>query len=135
MTSPEQDQSTGELLQRLNDAVGTLVRQELQQAKNELADKARQGAPGMACVGAAAVLGAASAGTSTVTLVRLLDRVLPGPAAAAVATAGLAGAAAALAFVGVRQLTAVNPVPEATIRSVRSDVEAVTESVQEAKQS
>lgn len=131
MTSPEQ-QSTGELLQRLNETVGTLVRQELQQAKNELVDKARQSTGGVACLAAASVLGAASVGTSVATVLRLLDRVLPAPAAGAVATAGFGGAAAALTVAGVSQLRAVNPVPEATIRSLRSDVEAVTDGVSNA---
>ena len=129
MTSSNEQQSSGELLQGLNDAVGKLVRQELQLARNELLDKARLSAPGVACFGGAAVLGAAAVGAATVTVIRLLEQGLPAPAAAAVATAALGGAAAALAMVGRNQLRAVNPVPEETVRSLRSDVEAVTDRV------
>ena len=129
MTSSNEKQPTGEVLQGLNDAVGKLVRQELELAKNELVDKARQNAPAVACLGGAAVLGAAAVGAATVTFIRLLDQGLPAPAAAALATAALGGAAAALAMVGMNQLRSVNPVPEETVRSLHSDVEAVTDRV------
>ena len=125
-SSGESEQSTGELLQRLSDTVGTLLRQEFRQGKAELASKAQQSAAGAGLVAAGGVLGAAAVGTSTVTLVRLLDRVLPAPAAAAVATAALGGGAAALGMLGIRQLRAVNPVPEESIRSLRADVDAAT---------
>ena len=129
MTSSNEEHSTGDALHGLNDAVGTLVRQELELARNELVDKAKESAPAVACLGGAAVLGAAAVGAATVTFIRLLDEGLPAPAAAAIATAALGGAAAALAMVGMNQLRSVNPVPEETVSSLRSHVESVTDRV------
>lgn len=126
MTSERPERSTGELVQRLNDAVATLLGQELRQARAELTDKARQGATGAALLGGAGALSAAALATSTLLLVRMLERFLPRPLAAAAATAILGGAAVALATRGVRDLRNVNPIPEQTLSSVRADVESVT---------
>lgn len=127
MTSKQTNPSAGELLQRLTDTAGGLLRQELHQGRKELKEQVQQGAPGAAMLAGAAVLGAASIGASTALVVRLLDRALPPPAAAAVAAAALGGGSAALALAGLARLREVNPVPEQTLRSIQDDVAAVTQ--------
>jgi Putative Actinobacterial Holin-X, holin superfamily III len=122
------DSSTGELLRTLTENVRSLVAGEVASARQEMTEKARAAQPAAVMLGGAAVLGALAAGTSTVVLVRLLDKVLPPVAAAAVATALLGGGAGALAVAGVEQLRRIgSPVPERTIESVKADVAAVTE--------
>lgn len=127
MTSTQSDPSTGELMQRLTDTLGGLFRKELHQGQQEMKEQARQGAPGVAMLAGAAVLGAASSGASTAMVIRLLDRALPPPAAAGVAAALLGGGSAALAAAGIAALREVNPVPEQTLRSVQNDIAAAAE--------
>jgi hypothetical protein len=122
------DSSTGELLRTLTENVQDLVRGEVAHARQEMTDKALAARPAAAMLGGAAVLGALAAGTSAVVVVRVLDRFLPPVTSAAVATALLGGAAAALARAGAEELRLVGPpVPERTIESVKADVAAVTE--------
>jgi Putative Actinobacterial Holin-X, holin superfamily III len=122
------DSSTGELLRTLTENIQTLVRGEVAAARQEMTGKALAARPAAAMLGGAAVLGALATGTSTVVLVRVLDRFLPPVASAAVATALLGGGAAALARAGVEELRRVGPpVPERTIENVKADVAAVTE--------
>ena len=125
MTTPGHRAPTGELLHRLSDAAGQLWQQEFRQGQEELKDKARQSAAGLALLAGGGALGVCALGTGTALLVRLLDRALPRPASAAVATAALGGAAAGLAALGARSLRGVDPLPEQTLQSVREDVEAV----------
>ena len=120
--------STADLLRGLTDDVRALVQGEIASARAEMTDKARAAGPAAAMLGGAALLGALAAGTSAVVLVRALDKVLPPTASALVATALLGGGAAALARTGIEDLRLVGPpVPERTVRSVKADVEAVTD--------
>jgi hypothetical protein len=128
---PSSGTPTSALLQSLADAAGRLVRQELRQGQEELKDKARESAAGVALLVGAGVLGAAATGTATVLVLRVLDQVMPRPLAAAVATAGLGGTAAALAFAGIQRIREVNPVPEQTLRSIRADVQAAARTIDE----
>jgi predicted phage tail protein len=119
----------GDQIQRLGDDVRALIQQEVKQGQAEMADKARQAAKGGALLAGAGVLGAAALGTSTVLLVRLLDRIMPPTAAAAAATAVLGGAAAALAAGGVAALEPVRPLlPQQTLQQVDDDVRAARHS-------
>jgi hypothetical protein len=120
--------ATADLLRALTDDLTTLVRSELRRAQDELADKARQAARGGALLGGAGVLGALSLATSTVLVVRILDRFLPPRAAAFVATALYGGGAAALAVAGWNELRrSLPPSPGDALSGVREDVRAVRE--------
>jgi hypothetical protein len=115
----------GEQLRNLGDDLAALIREELGRAQAEMADKARQATKGSAMLAAAGVLGAAAAGVSALFVIRVLDRMMPPPAAAATAAAGLAGAGAALGFLGVAELRPVRPLlPQRTIDQAREDVRA-----------
>jgi hypothetical protein len=91
-----QPDSTGaEPFAALGRDVAALVRQELDQLRSDLSDAARDARTATVMLGAAGAFGALAAGTSAVFLVRTLDKVLPRPLAALVAT-GLYGTGAAM---------------------------------------
>jgi hypothetical protein len=113
-----------ELVKQLADQTATLVRQEAELAKAELAQKGRQIGKGAGVLGAAAVIGLLAAGALTAFLIMLLDGVLANWLAALVVAVAFGAIAAALALVGRNRIRAATPpVPEQTVETVKEDVE------------
>jgi hypothetical protein len=114
------DRSIEELLRQLADEAGTLVRQELELARAEMAQQARQMATGAGMIGAGALLGLLSAGAGTAGVVLLLAR-RPRPWLAALAVSGAyAGAGVLLAREGQRRIRAVGaPLPRQTAQTLK----------------
>ena len=113
-----------ELLRQLSDQTTTLVRQEIELAKAEMAEKGRTAAPGLGMFGGAGIVALCAAGALAAFLVLLFSLFLPDWAAALIVGAALA----AVAYVLVRQgkervAEAGKPVPEQTIETVKEDVE------------
>src|SRR4051794_4091685 len=104
------------LVERLSEQVGRLVREELELARRELADKGREAAAGAALVGAAGAMGAGAFAIASAGLVRVAGRVLP-RSLAPFAVAGLyGGAAAALGREGLRRIQDAGPfVPQEAV--------------------
>lgn len=120
------ERSLGELAHELGAEAATLVRQEVELAKAELAEKASHAAKGAGMFGAAAVTGLAALGAFTAFVILALAIALPAWAAALVATAAFGAVAGALALFGKKQVTeAVPPVPEQAIESVKEDIDTV----------
>ena len=112
-----------------------LMRQEIELAKAEMAEKGRTAAPGLGMFGGAGIVALCAAGALTAFLVLLFSLFLPDWAAALIVGAALA----AVAYVLVRQgkervAEAGKPVPEQTIETVKEDVEWAKTRAQQARQ-
>ena len=128
------DQSTAELVRQASEQISRLVRDELQQAKAELADKGRHAGMGIGLFGGAAVMVYYAVGALIFAAGLGLAEVMPGWAAALVVAAVLLVIAGIQALVGRSQLKRSAPlIPDRTIDSVREDIETVKTAIEERK--
>jgi hypothetical protein len=114
----------GEVAKELTSDLSLLVRQEIELAKAEMAEKGRTAAPGLGMFGGAGIVALCAAGAITAFLVLVFSLFLPEWAAALIVGAVLA----AIAYLLIRQgkervAEAGKPVPEQTIETVKEDVE------------
>ncbi len=98
------DGATSELLTAIGRDVGALLREELARIRVELAGTAREGRRAAMLLGGAGVLGSLAAGVSAAAFVRILERFLPAPVAAVVATMAYGAGAVGLARLAVAEL-------------------------------
>ncbi len=115
--------SLGSLAADITETSSTLVRLELELARQELVEKGRRVAIGIVALGVAAAFALVALGTLVASLVLLLAVVVPPALAAALvalASAGVAGAAALVAVDRVRGSD--GPLPARTIRSITEDI-------------
>jgi uncharacterized membrane protein YqjE len=125
-TSSEElrDRPLGELVKQLASETSTLVRQELELAKVEMAEKGKKAGVGAGLIGGATVVGLAALGAFTAFLILALDGVLPNWAAALVVAAVYAAIAAVLALRGKERVQETGgPVPEQTKQSIEEDLQ------------
>jgi hypothetical protein len=114
----------GEVAKDLTSDLSLLVRQEIELAKAEMADKGRTAAPGFAMFGGAGIVALCAAGALTAFLVLVFSLFLPEWAAAALVGVSLGAVAYVLVRQGKEQVTdAGKPIPEQTIETVKEDVE------------
>jgi len=114
----------GEVARDLTRDLSLLVRQEVELAKSEMAEKGRVAAPGLGMIGGAGVVGLMAAGALTAFLVLVLSIVLDEWLAALLVGLALAAVAFLLAKQGKERVEeAGTPVPEQTIETVKEDVE------------
>jgi hypothetical protein len=112
---------------QLSEQTAALVRQEIETARAEIADKVRNAAAGGALLGAAGATGTFAAASLHTLFLRTLDKRLPPAWAAFTATVTYAGIAGALGREGVRRLRAAQPpYPTATLRQAARDVGRAT---------
>ncbi len=118
------ERSLGELLKRLSQETATLVRQELELAKAEVAQKGKVAGAGAGLLGAAGVAGLAALGAFTAFLILVLSLLMPAWVAALIVTAIYGAVAAILAMKGRTKIQeAKPPVPEQTVETVKEDVQ------------
>jgi hypothetical protein len=114
----------GEVAKELTSDLSLLVRQEIELAKAEMAEKGRTAAPGLGMFGGAGIIALCAAGALTAFLVLVFSLFLPEWAAALIVGAALAAVAYVLIRQGKEQVAeAGKPVPEQTIETVKEDVE------------
>ena len=114
----------GELLKQLSQETTTLVRQELELAKAEMAEKGRKAGKGAGMFGGAGAAGLLALGTLTAALVLALDTAMEAWLAALIVGAVYAAVAGLLALGGRREVQqATPPVPEQTLETVKEDVQ------------
>jgi uncharacterized membrane protein YqjE len=118
------DQSIGDLLKQLSEQTATLVRQELELAKAEVQQKGKRAGLGIGLIGGGGVLALAAVGALTATLILALAEWMDAWLAALIVTVVYAAGAAFLALQGKEKVgEASPPVPEATIATVKEDVQ------------
>ena len=118
------DRPLGEVAKNLTSDVSLLVRQEIELAKAEMAQKGRTAAPGIGMLGGAGIVALCAAGALTACAVLVFSIFLPEWAAALIVGAVLAAVAVALVRQGKERVAdAGKPIPEQTIETVKEDVE------------
>jgi uncharacterized membrane protein YqjE len=114
----------GELVKELSGQISTLVRQELELAKVEVADKGKKAGAGAGMFGGAGVAGLLALGSLTALAILVLSIFLPDWAAALIVTLIWSAVAGVLALQGREKLRELGkPVPEQTIETIKEDVE------------
>jgi membrane protein len=120
------DQSVGELVQRLSQQTATLVRQELRLATVELQQKGKRAGMGAGMFGGAGVVALYGVGALIAAAIIGLGTVLEPWLAAIVVGAVLLAVAGILALTGKKQVEqATPPLPEQALESTRRDVDEV----------
>ncbi len=123
-SAPLRERPIGEIAGALTRDLSLLVRQELELAKAEMAEKGKTAVPGLEMLGAAGAAALMAAGALTAFAVLVLAIFLPSWLAALLVAAALAGAAFLLAKRGKERVSnAGAPIPEQTIETVKEDLE------------
>ncbi len=119
------DRPIGELLKQLSQETSTLVKQELELAKAEMAQKGKHAGLGAGFIGAGALFGLGAFGAITACLIALLATAVDHVWLAALIVALAYGAVAAvLGQQGTDKIQEAAPAaPEQTVESVKEDVE------------
>jgi hypothetical protein len=130
MTAPPEntlrDQPTGALLKELSDQTTTLVKQELDLAKAELAEKGKQAGTGAGMFGGAGLFGFGAFAALTACLIAVLATAMDTWLAALIVAVAYAAVAGVMALTGKKKVQeAAPPVPEQTKDSVKEDLEWV----------
>jgi hypothetical protein len=112
-----------ELFRQLTQETTTLLKQEVELAKAELAEKGRQAGKGAGLFGGAGVIGLGAVGALTACFILALDTVMPAWLAALIVAVVYGAVAAILALRGRSKLQqAAPPVPEQTVETLKEDV-------------
>ena len=118
------DKSLGELFGDLTRETSNLVRQEVQLAKTELAQKAAVVGKSAVLAIAGALLGLGAFGAFVATLILLLVKFgFDAWLAALIVTVVLGGLAAALALAGIGAIKKASLAPKQTIETLKEDVQ------------
>jgi hypothetical protein len=118
------ERPVAELLRDLSEQTTTLVRQELELAKAELAHKGKQAGVGGGLIAGAGVVGLLALGALTACIIAALSTAMATWLAALIVAVVYAAVAGALALVGKTRLNqATLAAPEQTIETVKEDVQ------------
>jgi uncharacterized membrane protein YqjE len=122
--SDARDRPTAELMRELTDQTTSLVRQEIELAKVELAEKGKKAGVGAGMFGAAGLFGAGAFAAITACLIWALSTFVVGWVGALIVGVVYAAIAGVLALRGKKQVQqATPPVPERAVDSTKEDLE------------
>jgi len=114
----------GELLKQLSQQTSTLVRQELELAKADMAEKGKKAGVGAGVLGGAVVVGLLALGALTTCIIAALATAMELWLAALIVAVAYAVVGAVLAVMGKQRLKEASPpIPKETQESVKEDVE------------
>ena len=118
------DRPVGELLKELSTQTTTLVRQELELAKAEMAEKGKRAGLGAGMFGGAGLFGVLALAALTTCVIAALATAMDVWLAALIVAVVYAGVAGVLALAGKRKTReAIPPAPEQAIESTKEDVQ------------
>jgi uncharacterized membrane protein YqjE len=118
------ERSLVELVKTLSNQVSTLMRQEIELAKAEMAEKGKKAGLGAGLLTGAAVAALMMLGSLTALLILALATGMPAWSAALIVTVLWGLVAIALALVGRNKLREMGkPMPEKTVETVKEDVQ------------
>jgi hypothetical protein len=126
--------SVADLLKQASDQTATLVRQELELAKAELAFKGKQVGLGAGMFGGAGVFGFYAFGALTAAIILALGLAMTGWLAGLIVAVVYGAIAGVLALQGKRNVQAgTPPVPEQSVQSVKADLQSTKQHVREGR--
>jgi hypothetical protein len=118
------EQPMGELFKQLSDDLSTLVRQELQLAQAEIAEKGKKAGVGVGMFGGAGLAALLALGAFTACLIAALATGMEVWIAALIVTVLYGATAGVLALNGKSRVSeAMPPVPEQTVETVKEDAQ------------
>jgi hypothetical protein len=130
----QDERPVAELLRELSEQTSTLVHQELELAKLELAQKGERAGIGAGMFGGAGLVGLYAVGALTAAVVLLLATTMAGWLAALVVAAAYGLLAGGLALAGRSKIRQATPaVPEQATESVKEDVRWAKTKAQQAR--
>ena len=131
---PHSDASTADLLRQLSEQTNRLVHQELELVKAELSVKGKRAGIGAGMFGGAGVAGLYAVGALVATVIAALSLAVATWLAALIVTVVLGAIAGVLALQGRTKVqSALPPVPEESVDSVKEDVEVTKSRAQRAR--
>lgn len=130
----QDERPVAELLRELSQQTSTLVHQELELAKLELAQKGKRAGFGAGLFGGASLIGAYAIGALTAAIVLLLATAVEGWLAALIVAVAYGLLAGGLALAGRAQVQrATPPLPQQATESVKEDVQWAKAKAQETR--
>lgn len=130
----QNERPVAELLKELSEQTSTLVHQEVELAKLELAQKGKRAGIGAGMFGGASVVGLYAVGALTAAIVLILATAMTAWLAALIVAVVYGLLAGALALAGKAQVQkATPPVPQQATESVKEDVQWAKAKAQEAR--
>jgi len=119
----EEDPTLGELISRLGQQAGNLVRDEVELAKTELTDTAKRAGKGVGFIAAGAAIGYAGLLALIATCIILLALVVKLWIAALVITGVVIAGALLLVMLGMNEMKRESLAPKHTVETFKEDVE------------
>ena len=113
----------GDLLKQLSQETATLVRQEIELAKAEVATTGKRAGIGAGMVGAAGIVGFLALGAFTAFLILALSTFMPAWLAALIVTLVYGAVAGVLAMRGKDKVKEATPPAPQTVETVKEDIE------------